>query len=94
VREHMTAILRKLRAAPSSCSSELFDVDARAPGLVVSFLAVLELAREKLVEITQNEAFAPIYVKLPMHAATRLKTSSACSRRRCWPPPSRCRWPS
>jgi segregation and condensation protein A len=31
---------------------------------VVSFLAVLELVKERLVDVTQNEAFAPIYVKL------------------------------
>ncbi|MBI4987177.1 MAG: hypothetical protein HZC24_17965, partial [Rhodocyclales bacterium] len=43
----------------------IFDVAAGAPSLVVSFLAVLELARESLIEITQNEALAPIYVKLP-----------------------------
>ncbi len=34
------------------------------PVLVVTFLAVLELARELLIEITQAECFAPIYVKL------------------------------
>jgi segregation and condensation protein A len=33
-------------------------------GMVVSFLAILELARENLVELTQSEALAPIYVKL------------------------------
>ena len=33
------------------------------PSLVVSFLATLELVKERLVVITQNEAFAPIYVK-------------------------------
>jgi segregation and condensation protein A len=32
--------------------------------MVVNFLAVLELARERLLEITQNEALAPIYVRL------------------------------
>jgi segregation and condensation protein A len=32
--------------------------------LVVTFLAMLELAREHLVEITQAECFAPIYIKL------------------------------
>ena len=32
--------------------------------LVVTFLALLELAKEILVEITQAEAFAPIYVRL------------------------------
>jgi segregation and condensation protein A len=34
------------------------------PVLVVTFLALLELARELLIEITQAECFSPIYVKL------------------------------
>ncbi len=59
-------ILRRLQgAAALSSSSDLFDPPPGAAGLVVSFLAMLELAREKLVEMTQSEVFAPIYVKLP-----------------------------
>jgi segregation and condensation protein A len=34
------------------------------PGLVVHFLAMLELAREKLIEFTQSEAFQPIYLRV------------------------------
>ena len=64
VREHMTAILRKLGDGSFVMFDALFDVKLGASGLVVSFLAVLELVKEKLVEVTQNEAFAPIYVKL------------------------------
>jgi segregation and condensation protein A len=64
VREHMTAILRKLGDGVFVVFESLFDVDLGAPGLVVSFLAVLELVKERLVDVTQNEAFAPIYVKL------------------------------
>jgi len=37
--------------------------------LVVSFLAVLELAREGLIEVTQSEPYAPIYVRIPVAAA-------------------------
>src|SRR5882672_9333413 len=43
---------------------ELFDPGRGAPVLVVNFLAVLELERESLIEVTQSESFAPIYVKL------------------------------
>ncbi|MDI3513407.1 MAG: segregation and condensation protein [Rhodocyclaceae bacterium] len=64
VREHMTAILRKLGDGSFVVFDTLFDFRLGASGLVVSFLAVLELVKEKLVEVTQNEAFAPIYVKL------------------------------
>ena len=69
VREHMSIILRKLQGRGYVVFEQLFDVSLGAAGLVVSFLAVLELARETLIEITQNEALAPIYVKLPDAAA-------------------------
>ena len=65
VREHMSLILRRLVGRGYVVFEEIFDVAAGAPSLVVNFLAVLELARESLIEITQNEALAPIYVKLP-----------------------------
>jgi segregation and condensation protein A len=43
---------------------DLFDPASGAPVLVVTFIAMLELAKETLIEITQAEAFAPIYVRL------------------------------
>jgi segregation and condensation protein A len=64
VREHMSAILRALRERRVLEFSELFDPQRGIPVLVVTFLALLELARELLIEITQSECFAPIYVKL------------------------------
>ncbi|MCE1182123.1 MAG: segregation/condensation protein A [Rhodocyclales bacterium] len=65
VREHMGIILRHLQAHGGFVQFEtLFDPAMGAPGLVVHFLAMLELAREKLIEITQTEAFQPIYVRV------------------------------
>jgi segregation and condensation protein A len=64
VREHMGIILRRLQGRGFVVFEQLFDLPLGAPGLVVSFLAVLELARESLLEITQNDALAPIYVRL------------------------------
>ena len=64
VREHMSAILRSLQERRVLEFSELFDPGRGVPVLVVTFLALLELARELLIEITQAECFAPIYVKL------------------------------
>ena len=61
VREYMTAILRRFPAAGSSSSAALFDPEGVAV-VVVSFLAVLELVRESLIEVTQSEPYAPIYV--------------------------------
>ena len=64
VREHMSAVLRKLREHRVLEFVALFDVSRGVAVLVVNFLAVLELAREGLIDITQAECFAPIYVKL------------------------------
>jgi segregation and condensation protein A len=64
VREHMSKILRRLRGGGFVEFGQLFDVATGVPSLVVSLLAVLELVREKLVEVAQREVFAPIYVRL------------------------------
>jgi segregation and condensation protein A len=64
VRAHMSTILRELRERRVLEFGELFDPARGVSVLVVTFLALLELARELLVEITQSENFAPIYVKL------------------------------
>ena len=72
--------------------TELFEPARGVAVLVVTFLALLELARELLIEITQAEGFAPIYVRLA-HAQSALKPS-ASSRRRCSRRRSRCRSPT
>ena len=64
VREYMSAILRRLSGAGFVEFASLFDPGRGIAVLIVSFLAVLELAREALVDFTQAEPFAPIYVKL------------------------------
>jgi len=65
VREHMGIILRLLQQRGGFVQFEtIFDPEMGTPGLVVHFLAMLELAREKLVEFTQSEAFQPIYVRV------------------------------
>ncbi len=64
VREHMTAILRRLQSTRFVEFGDLFDVKGGVPVVVVNFVALLELAKETLIEITQAEPFAPIYVRL------------------------------
>ncbi|WP_395010691.1 segregation and condensation protein A [Undibacterium sp.] len=64
VREHMSSILRRLQSSKFVEFADLFDLGRGAPVLVVNFVALLELAKETLIEITQAEAFAPIYVRL------------------------------
>jgi segregation and condensation protein A len=64
VREHMSLVLRRLQGRRFVEFHELFDTTRGPPVLVVTFIATLELARERLLELTQAEAFAPIYVRL------------------------------
>ena len=64
VREHMTGILRRLQSTRFVEFADLFDVAGGVPVVVVNFVALLELAKETLIEITQAEPFAPIYVRL------------------------------
>ena len=64
VREHMTAILRQLQSSRFVEFADLFQGRGGVPIVVVHFVAMLELAKETLIEITQAEPFAPIYVRL------------------------------
>ena len=68
VREHMSRILKFLQGRPFVEFTELFMEELAhgggVPIVVVHFLALLELAREGLIEVTQAEAYAPIYVRL------------------------------
>ncbi len=64
VREHMSMVLRKLQGQRFVEFESLFDPKKGAAVLVVTFIALLELAKETLIDITQAEAFAPIYVRL------------------------------
>lgn len=63
VRERMTEILRKLRHGEFEPFENLFDLNGGIPQLVVSFIAILELGKETLVEITQTETLGNIYVR-------------------------------
>ena len=64
VREHMSIVLRHLQGRQFVEFEKLFDVSRGTPVLIVTFIAMLELAKETLIDITQAEAFAPIYVRL------------------------------
>jgi segregation and condensation protein A len=70
VREHMAVVLRQLQGQRFVEFEALFDVTRGPPVMVVTFIALLELSRERLIEITQAEAFAPIYVRLAYHPQT------------------------
>ena len=64
VREHMSIVLRRLQGRKFLEFEDLFEAARGMAVLVVTFIALLELAKEGLLEITQAEAFAPVYVRL------------------------------
>ena len=76
VRSHMSRILRHLGGQGFVRFDELFQPEEGVAVVVVSFLAVLELAREALIDITQSAAFEPIYVKLREAAPPLLEPSN------------------
>lgn len=65
VRERMSLILKRLGDNPFMQFNQLFDPEEGRMGVVVSFLALMELIRERLVDIVQHEPFGQIYVKAP-----------------------------
>ncbi len=69
VREHMSIVLRRLQGRRFVEFSDLFEPARGAAVMVVTFIALLELSREHLLEVTQAEAYAPIYVRLTYHSS-------------------------
>jgi segregation and condensation protein A len=72
VRSEMSRILKLLAPSRFAEFTALFAEHADIPHLVVTFLAMLELAREQLVSVAQAEPYAPIYVQLKAEPAFAL----------------------
>jgi len=72
VREHMTLVLRRLQGQRFMAFESLFDDSHTVAVVVVMFVAILELAKETMVQITQAESFAPIYLRLAYTPETAL----------------------
>ena len=63
LRERMSIVLDKINADSFTPFTDLFDFEEGRDGVVVTFMAILELLKQSLLEIVQAEAFAPIHVK-------------------------------
>lgn len=63
IRERMTAILAKIAGKGFVPFIQLFQAEEGKLGVVVTFMAILELVKESLLDLIQNEPFAPIHVK-------------------------------
>lgn len=63
VRERMSRILDMLHVEDFVEFKQFFNLKEGRAGLIVTFVALLELIKERIVELVQSEPFAPIYVK-------------------------------
>jgi len=63
VRERMTMVLDKINADDFIDFKELFAVEEGRGGVIVALLAILELLKDSLIEMVQNEINGPIYIK-------------------------------
>jgi segregation and condensation protein A len=63
VRERMSSVLSMVKSESFTEFTRLFDVNEGRMGVVVTFLAILELIKESLLELVQAEPFSPIHVK-------------------------------
>ncbi len=66
-RERMSKVLEALRAGGFIPFARLFTLEEGRLGVVVTFMAILELVKESLIELVQNEAFSEIHVRARSH---------------------------
>ncbi len=77
VRQRMGELLSRLDDSSFHRFESLFDISEGRPGIVVTFLAMLELAKEMLIEIVQEEPLAPIYIKAKISHAEEIAEGPA-----------------
>ncbi len=63
VRQRMSEILTRVKANSFTGFSDLFDAEEGRMGVAVTFIAVLELLRESVIEVVQSSEFAPLHVR-------------------------------
>lgn len=63
-RERMSLILTRLKAGDHYPLDDFFDIQEGRAGVVVTFIAILELVKEKRISMMQNQVFSVIYLKL------------------------------
>jgi segregation and condensation protein A len=64
VRQRMSEILTRIKTGSFTGFAELFDPEEGRMGVAVTFIAVLELLRESVIEVVQSEEFAPLHVRV------------------------------
>ena len=64
VRERMSQVLSQVTADKFTAFTDLFSYEEGKLGVVVTFLAILELIKESLIELVQTGSFEPIHIKI------------------------------
>ena len=77
VRERMSEILVKLESKVFADFMDLFDPKEGRMGVTVSFLAILELLREALIEVVQQDPYDPIHVRISRNPRLEQSTTKA-----------------
>lgn len=63
VRQRMSEILSRIKANDFTGFADLFDPEEGRMGVAVTFIAVLELLRESVIEVVQSEQYAPLHIR-------------------------------
>lgn len=63
VRQRMSEILTRIKAGSFTGFASLFDREEGRMGVAVTFIALLELLRESVIEVVQSEEFAPLHIR-------------------------------
>jgi segregation and condensation protein A len=64
VRQRMSQIIKKIGTKNFTNFSELFDLDEGRIGVAVTFLAILELLKDAMIDVVQNQEFAPLHIRV------------------------------
>ena len=68
VRQRMSQIIKKIGTENFTDFSELFDLDEGRIGVAVTFLAILELLKDAMIDVVQNQEFAPLHIRVSSSA--------------------------
>ncbi len=63
VRQRMSEILMRIKTNDFTGFGDLFDPEEGRMGVAVTFIAILELLRESVIEVVQSEQFAPLHIR-------------------------------
>jgi segregation and condensation protein A len=75
VRQRMSQIIKKIGTKNFTDFSELFDLDEGRIGVAVTFLAILELLKEAMIDVVQNQEFAPLHIRVSSSVHNESKIS-------------------